>query len=53
MNIQDLIVLTEAKLQNLNSAVVTATRAGDTVELMRLNTDIAETQQTLDKLRAM
>lgn len=53
MKISELVVLTENKLATLNQAVATARQRGDTEEIARNETEVQETQDTLDKLRAV
>lgn len=51
MKIEDLITLAENRLMALNNAVATATAVGDIETLARLESEVTDTQQTLDKLR--
>ncbi len=52
MKIIELITLAENKLMALNQAIATATAKGDAEALARLDAEVAETQDTLDALRA-
>lgn len=52
MKITELITLAENKLMALNQAIATATSKGDAEALTRLDAEVAETQATLDSLRA-
>lgn len=53
MTTQDLIKLAENKLMTLNQQGLTANINGDTFEIQRIDDEVAETQATLDKLRAL
>ena len=51
MKIQDLIQLTEAKLQRLNQEITTALTLGNSEGLMHLYVEVAETENTLTHLK--
>lgn len=51
MNIQDLVKLLTAKIATLNSSRATAEIRGDVDQLVKIEEEILETQQTLDILR--
>jgi hypothetical protein len=53
MTIQDLITLLSNKLSSLNNAKSNAIVSGDVEAVLRLDGEIAETQDTLNKLQAM
>jgi hypothetical protein len=53
MKISELITLAEARLAVKNSARATAVQHGAVHLLAELDADIAETQRTLDALRAI
>jgi hypothetical protein len=52
MTIQDLITLLSNKLASLNNAKSTAIANGDVEAVLRLDNEIAETQDTLNQLQA-
>jgi hypothetical protein len=52
MTISDLIALATARLANLQSLRTSAASLGDVERVMTLDAEIAETQATLDSLRA-
>lgn len=51
MKMTDLITLAENKLMALNVEMATAVQHGDVDDITRIETQIAETQATLDTLR--
>jgi hypothetical protein len=51
MNIQELITLLSNKIASLNNARSNAVSSGDVVAVLRLDDEIAETQNTLNKLQ--
>lgn len=53
MKIADLIVLSENKLMALNNEMAGAVQRGDVDEIKRIDALIAETQQTIDTLKAV
>lgn len=53
MKIAELITLTENKLMALNQAIATATAKGDAEALTMLDTEVAETQATLEQLKTL
>ncbi len=53
MKIQELITLAENKLIALNTEMSNAIQHGDVEAITRIETQVAETQNTLDTLRAM
>lgn len=53
MNLDDLIRLLQARLTSLNGARATAAAAGDIGRVGELDTEIAQTQITLDKVRTL
>lgn len=53
MTITDLIKLASNKLTMLNNARATAVTLGDVDAITKIDTSIAETQSTLDKLHTL
>lgn len=53
MNMPDLIELASNKLMRLNEAMTTATSQGNAAEVVRIDSEVAETQRTLDALKAL
>ncbi len=53
MSISDLIRLAQNRLATLNNAWATADRDGDDARIAQLDTEIAETEVTLAKLKAV
>lgn len=53
MSIDELIRLMEARIVALNAARASAAQAGDIGQITRLDTDIVQTQTTLDQLRTL
>lgn len=53
MKISELITLAENKLTALNVEMATAVQHGDVEDITRIESQIAETQATLDTLRVL
>jgi hypothetical protein len=53
MTVQDLIRLMQNQLATLNGMLATATVQGDVARMTALDTQIAQTQTTLDQLRSL
>jgi hypothetical protein len=53
MKMQELITLLANKLASLNNARSTAVSSGDVAAVLRLDDEIAETQDTLDRLQTI
>lgn len=51
MKVEQLITLTERRIASLHAARTTAESVGDVDAIIRADTEIAEAQTTLDKLR--
>lgn len=52
MNIQELITLTENRLNYLNSLRIGALQIGDVTQITLLEQSIEETQKTLEQLKS-
>jgi hypothetical protein len=52
MKMQELVTLLSNKLASLNNAKSTAIANGDVEAVLRLDNEIAETQETLNQLQA-
>jgi len=53
MTLQELVSLLANKLASLNIAKSTATASGDIAAVLRLDDEIAETQDTLNKIKTV
>jgi len=53
MDIQTIIQITENKLSSLNSELSSAISAGNLEEVNRLESEVAETTITVNKLRSL
>lgn len=53
MNIPDLITLLKKRLVNLSSLRSSADALGDLAQIERIDSDIAETQATLNQLQTL
>lgn len=51
MKIQEIISLIEARLNTLNSSYTLATSSGNLEEVLRLEQEISETKETLQRLK--
>ncbi len=52
MKIDDLIILAENRLMALNNATASAVTIGDVEAITKLESEVFDTQQTLNKLRS-
>lgn len=53
MTIAQLIEMTKARLANLSQLRESAVRVGDVQQVLQADSDLAETQKTLDQLQSL
>lgn len=53
MTIQEIVTLVEAKLNTLTTSYNLATSAGDLEEVIRIDAEMQETHQTIERLKQL